>query len=196
MPNPLHPPLEAAACERLDHGGPGAGLLHWREHFAPGEPGTVYLDANSIGPMPAAVPARLARLLDQGWRVARRRAWVEQRTGAELRHVGSFSFDPEALRGNIENPIGAAQVPVQTLEAQSPPTRQTLPSAQGGQAPPPQSWSVSEPFFMLSPQLAAAQTPSLQMEETQLEPTRQRPPLGQGLHPAAPQSLSVSRPLA
>lgn len=77
MPSPLQPPLDAAACERLDHGGPGAGLLHWRAHFAPGEPGTVYLDANSIGPMPAAVPARLARLLDQGWRVARRRGWNE-----------------------------------------------------------------------------------------------------------------------
>ncbi|MGE3927730.1 MAG: aminotransferase class V-fold PLP-dependent enzyme, partial [Lautropia sp.] len=46
-----------------------------RAAFAAGEPGTVYLDANSIGPMPADAPARLARLLDDGWRVQRRRGW-------------------------------------------------------------------------------------------------------------------------
>src|SRR3954470_7811606 len=57
----------------------------------------------------------LPRLKDQGYdpeRVARRRAWVEQRCGANLHHTGSYSFDPEAMRGNIENPIGCAQVPL------------------------------------------------------------------------------------
>jgi hydroxymethylglutaryl-CoA reductase (NADPH) len=57
----------------------------------------------------------LPRLKDQGYdaeRVARRRAWVEKRTGAQLHHVGSASFDTEVLRGNIENPIGVAQVPM------------------------------------------------------------------------------------
>ena len=57
----------------------------------------------------------LPRLKDQGYdgeRVARRRAWIEHRTGTELRHIGSYSFDPEAMRGNIENPIGVAQVPL------------------------------------------------------------------------------------
>ncbi|MGH9784857.1 MAG: hydroxymethylglutaryl-CoA reductase, partial [Terriglobia bacterium] len=57
----------------------------------------------------------LPRLKDQGYaadRVARRRAWVEEKTGASLHHTGSHSFDPEMLRGNIENPIGVAQVPV------------------------------------------------------------------------------------
>lgn len=57
----------------------------------------------------------LPRLKDQGYdaeRVARRRVWVEQRTGADLKHIGSYSFDPEAMRGNIENPIGVAQVPL------------------------------------------------------------------------------------
>jgi hydroxymethylglutaryl-CoA reductase (NADPH) len=57
----------------------------------------------------------LPRLKDQGYdpeRVARRRAWVEERCGAELRHTGSYSFDPEAMRGNIENPIGCAQIPL------------------------------------------------------------------------------------
>jgi len=57
----------------------------------------------------------LPRLKDQGYaadRVARRRAWVEEKTGTSLPHTGSLSFDSELLRGNIENPIGVAQVPV------------------------------------------------------------------------------------
>lgn len=57
----------------------------------------------------------LPRLKDQGYdpeRVARRRAWIEAKTGVSLRHIGSVSFDTEELRGNIENPIGAAQVPM------------------------------------------------------------------------------------
>lgn len=55
------------------------------------------------------------RLKDQGYeseRVAKRRAWVEQRTGTILRHVGSHSIDSEEMRGNIENPIGVAQIPI------------------------------------------------------------------------------------
>src|SRR5215831_15440433 len=57
----------------------------------------------------------LPRLKDQGYdteRVARRRAWIEEKTGASLRHIGSVSFDTDEMRGNIENPIGVAQVPM------------------------------------------------------------------------------------
>lgn len=57
----------------------------------------------------------LPRLKDNGYdveRVGRRRAWVERRTGAELPHIGSASWDSELMRGNIENPIGVAQVPM------------------------------------------------------------------------------------
>jgi hydroxymethylglutaryl-CoA reductase (NADPH) len=55
------------------------------------------------------------RLDDQGYGardVAARRRWVERQTGARLRHVGRGSIAAESLRGNIENPIGAAQVPL------------------------------------------------------------------------------------
>jgi hydroxymethylglutaryl-CoA reductase (NADPH) len=41
-----------------------------------------------------------------------RRAFVEERTGVALDHVGRYSFEPEALRGNIENFTGVAQVPI------------------------------------------------------------------------------------
>src|SRR5690606_30744114 len=43
---------------------------------------------------------------------ARRRAFLHERTGAELHHVGQFSFDPGTLPGNIENFTGVAQVPI------------------------------------------------------------------------------------
>lgn len=44
--------------------------------------------------------------------VTERRAWAEKVTGADLQHVGSHSIPSEEMRGNIENPIGAAQMPL------------------------------------------------------------------------------------
>ena len=41
-----------------------------------------------------------------------RRRFVQERTGTALEHVGSFSFDPGVLPGNVENFIGVAQVPI------------------------------------------------------------------------------------
>lgn len=67
------------------------------------------------GPKAGGLADLVPRLKDQGYeaeRVARRRAWVEERTGAEMRHVASYSIDSEQMRGNIENPIGAAQIPL------------------------------------------------------------------------------------
>ena len=55
------------------------------------------------------------RFKDQGYAndlVGRRRAWLEQKTHGRLNHVGTFSIPGEQMRGNIENPIGAAQVPL------------------------------------------------------------------------------------
>jgi hydroxymethylglutaryl-CoA reductase (NADPH) len=55
------------------------------------------------------------RFEEQGYgadEVEARRRWVEERTGASLRHVGSCSIAGEAMRGNVENPVGAAQVPL------------------------------------------------------------------------------------
>jgi hydroxymethylglutaryl-CoA reductase (NADPH) len=41
-----------------------------------------------------------------------RRAFLEERTGASLEHVSSYSFDPSALPGNVEHFTGVAQVPI------------------------------------------------------------------------------------
>jgi hydroxymethylglutaryl-CoA reductase (NADPH) len=43
---------------------------------------------------------------------AARRAFVQERTGTELRHVGHYSVDPATLAGNVENFLGVAQVPI------------------------------------------------------------------------------------
>ncbi|MFN8129132.1 MAG: hydroxymethylglutaryl-CoA reductase [Candidatus Nanopelagicales bacterium] len=42
----------------------------------------------------------------------RRREFAHEQTGADLTHVGSFSFEPDVLPGNIENFLGVAQVPI------------------------------------------------------------------------------------
>ena len=60
-------------------------------------------------------PALVPRLHDGGYGdadLAARRHWIEERTGADLAHVGRHSIRGEDMRGNIENPIGAAQVPL------------------------------------------------------------------------------------
>jgi len=60
-------------------------------------------------------PELVPRLEEQGYTaedIEARRRWIEERTGARLRHVGACSLPGEEMRGNIENPIGAAQVPL------------------------------------------------------------------------------------
>ena len=55
------------------------------------------------------------RLHDQGYSaedVAARRAWIEARTGVALPLVGRCAISTEQMRGNIENPIGAVQMPL------------------------------------------------------------------------------------
>jgi hydroxymethylglutaryl-CoA reductase (NADPH) len=42
----------------------------------------------------------------------RRRDFVRDHTGTELAHVGRCSVDPATLPGNVENYLGAAQVPI------------------------------------------------------------------------------------
>jgi len=43
---------------------------------------------------------------------SRRRAFAEEKTGASLQTVGSYSIDPADTQGNIENFIGAVQMPL------------------------------------------------------------------------------------
>jgi hydroxymethylglutaryl-CoA reductase (NADPH) len=41
-----------------------------------------------------------------------RRAFIEEQTGASLEHVGSYSFPPDDVAGNVEHFTGVAQVPI------------------------------------------------------------------------------------
>ena len=64
--------IDSAHCRALDARDP---LHAMRARFARPAEHTVYLDGNSIGPMPADAPARLERSMLEGWRDARRRGW-------------------------------------------------------------------------------------------------------------------------
>lgn len=44
--------------------------------------------------------------------IRRRQAFVRELTGAELDHVGRYSFDPHVVKGNCEHFTGVAQVPL------------------------------------------------------------------------------------
>jgi hydroxymethylglutaryl-CoA reductase (NADPH) len=55
------------------------------------------------------------RFTDQGYspdQVRQRREWVERQTGADLSRVGACAIPTDQMRGNVENPIGSAQVPL------------------------------------------------------------------------------------
>jgi len=59
--------------------------------------------------------ALVPRLDQQGYAdadVEARRHWIEEQTGAVLPQIGAGTIPGEAMRGNIENPIGTVQVPL------------------------------------------------------------------------------------
>src|SRR3712207_3255421 len=41
-----------------------------------------------------------------------RASFAQERSGASLEHVTSYSFDPSVLTGNVEQFVGVAQVPI------------------------------------------------------------------------------------
>ena len=65
--------------------------------------------------LPTPAVEIVPRMKDQGYTdadVRRRREWVEARSSCRLTHVGAHSVPSEEMRGNVENPIGTAQVPL------------------------------------------------------------------------------------
>ncbi len=57
----------------------------------------------------------IPRLSKQGYdpaSVALRREWLQRKTGSDLNHVGAFSISSNEMKGNIENPVGAVQIPL------------------------------------------------------------------------------------
>lgn len=44
--------------------------------------------------------------------VTKRREWLSEKAGVKFSHISYFSSEPEEFRGNIENFVGVAQVPI------------------------------------------------------------------------------------
>ena len=44
--------------------------------------------------------------------VGLRREWLERKTNSDLNHIGASSISSSQMRGNVENPIGAVQIPL------------------------------------------------------------------------------------
>ena len=62
---------------------------------------------------PERIPVPRKREGDYTHEAARaRREFAREQTGAALEHVGSYSFDPALLEGNVEQFVGVAQVPI------------------------------------------------------------------------------------
>jgi hydroxymethylglutaryl-CoA reductase (NADPH) len=70
--------------------------------------------SKKVEPLPDSIEL-VPRFRKQGYapdEVSLRRQWIEARCGVDLRHVALHSIPSEQMRGNIENPIGAVQMPL------------------------------------------------------------------------------------
>src|SRR5260221_1509314 len=67
----MSPGLTRDACLALDAADP---LRPFRDRFVL-PPGVIYLDGNSLGPLPRDTPARVARLVEQEWGQGLIRSW-------------------------------------------------------------------------------------------------------------------------
>ena len=95
-------PLTLTDCMHLDAHEPAhIRLAQLGNRFDPGTHGTLYFDANSIGPMPRTAPLKMQSVLQEGWAKARRRSWNEldwleqpRTLGASMAHlIGAGSND-------------------------------------------------------------------------------------------------------
>lgn len=121
------PLREINALDALDF--PLGARLTFQLDTAPLEAGnhdlTVFFDTNPFGELKLAVcdglntgqrdPTALPRDSVDDYSpeiIGARQAFIRARTGASLDHVGGYSIDPRAARGNIEHFTGVAQVPL------------------------------------------------------------------------------------
>src|SRR5271167_1540663 len=65
-------PLDRAYAEKLDASDP---LASYRERFLLADPALVYLNGNSLGPLPLATLRRVQDVLREEWGVALARSW-------------------------------------------------------------------------------------------------------------------------
>jgi kynureninase len=65
-------PADRSYAEELDAGDPLAGF---RDRFVRDDPSLIYLDGNSLGPLPLATEARIAEVVSREWGAALVRSW-------------------------------------------------------------------------------------------------------------------------
>ena len=65
-------PVDRPYAEGLDAADPLAGF---RDRFVRGDPSLIYLDGNSLGPLPRATQARIAEVVSQEWGAGLVRSW-------------------------------------------------------------------------------------------------------------------------
>ena len=95
--------IDLEYCRALDAADPMAGF---GDRFTAGVAGTIYLDANSLGPLPATAASRLATAVSEVWAGGRSRSWenpqwigAPARIGAKLaRLIGAA--DGEVIVGD------------------------------------------------------------------------------------------------
>lgn len=68
----LKTPITRADCAAMDAADP---LAAFRDRFAQPKRDTIFLDANSMGAMPATVPGRMAEFFSDAWVELRRQGW-------------------------------------------------------------------------------------------------------------------------
>lgn len=73
---------------------------------------SVGFDGHCCAVVLTAPTARSLELVPKKRNSAERRRWLEDSSGATLEHVAASSLPDEDMRGNIENPVGAAQTPL------------------------------------------------------------------------------------
>ncbi|HLF56515.1 MAG TPA: hydroxymethylglutaryl-CoA reductase [Thermoanaerobaculia bacterium] len=113
---PLQLPLRSVAVVRVDRFAPLAIGNHEIEISFDTQPfGELSLKVNDS--IAEAAPKRTQIPYDK--RDDHNRAWAERRlrfaeeySAAHFEHIGKYSFDPASTRGNIENFVGVAQVPI------------------------------------------------------------------------------------
>ena len=101
-----------ADCEALDRADPLAGF---RDRFALPE-GVIYLDGNSLGPLPRATPARLAAVAEAEWGDDLIRSWNQHgwiglplRVGDKIgRLIGAAPGEHRRRRQHLGEPVQAA----------------------------------------------------------------------------------------
>src|SRR5215471_12940488 len=97
--------------------GSTATVVHsYLHHFSKALDGTTRISTMAATTRPEIVhPPLIPRYAEQGYNgqsVRLRRAWIESQIDSPLEHIGAYSISSVQMKGNIENPIGAVQVPL------------------------------------------------------------------------------------